>query len=153
MLILLIISFLIPLVYIGHLMSKVDKFMEKGDLMIKDDVISPVAIVLGGSDLAKQIIELLQKNAIPVLTLLEPFLVEQEKNFCYLFALSENDADNIILCKVGKKVYNIEKIISICNDRRNDGMFMSEGIYYLPSEDSTAQMLYEVVMEDTEVKV
>ena len=152
MLILLIISFIVPLVYIGHLMSKVDKFMKKGGLMIEDDMISPIAIVLGGTDLAKQITELLQKNAIPVLTLLEPFLLEQEQKFCYLFALSENDVDNIVLCKVGKKVYNIEKIISICNNRRHDGMFMSEGIRYLPSEDVTAQMLYEVVLEETEVK-
>jgi len=152
MLILLIISFLIPLVYIGHLMSKVDKFVKKGGF-IEDDVISPVAIVLGETDLAKQIIEHLQKNGIPVLTLLEPFLLEQEQNFCYLFALSENDVDNIVLCKVGKKVYSIEKIISICNDRRNDGMFISEGISYLPSEDVTAQMLYDVVMQENEVLV
>lgn len=150
--ILLVISFLILLLYVGHLMTKLDKFLSKGGLMIEDDKIYPVAIVLGGTDVAKQIIGLLQKNSIPVLTLTEPFLLKQEQNFRYLFALSEKDVDNIILCNVGKKVYSIEKIVSLCNDRRNDGMFISEGIPYLPTEDVTAQMLYDAVLEEKELK-
>jgi hypothetical protein len=151
--ILLIIAFLIPLVYIGHLMSKVDKFLGKGGLMVEDNVIRSVAIVLGGGDLAQQVIELLQKNGIPVLVLAEPFLVQQEHSFRYLFAMSESDADNIVLCKIGKKVYNLEKIISLCNDQRNEGMFISEKIRYLSGANVTAKLLYEIVLQETEVEV
>ncbi|WP_291636236.1 hypothetical protein [Clostridium sp.] len=144
---LLVIGFLIPLVYIGHLMSKLDKFLEKGGFKIEDDEICPVAIVLGTTDIAKQIIDILHNNTIPILILAEPFLLEKEQSFRYLFALSESDMDNMVLCKIGKKVYNVEKIISLCNDRKNEGMFMSEKIRYMPRENITAQMIYQSVMQ------
>lgn len=150
--ILLIISFVILLVYIGHLVSKLDKFLEKEGIKAQDDEIGPVAIVLGGDDLAKQVTQLLQKNGISVLSLIEPFMVQQEQSFRYLFALSENDVDNIVLCKIVKKVYNIENIISLCNDRRNEGLFMSEKIRYLSGENVTAQLLYEIVLHSAEVQ-
>ena len=151
--ILLVISFFIPLVYIGHLMSKLDKFFAEGGFMLEDDERYPVAIVLGGTDLAKQVIELLQENKIPVLALSEPFLLQQEQSFRYLFALSKNDVDNIVLCKIGKKVYNIEKVISLCNDQGNKDMFISEKIRCLSSENITAQLLYDIIVKETEVKV
>lgn len=151
--ILLIIGFMIPLVYIGHLMSKLDKFLGKEGIQAQDDAICPVAIIFGEANLAKQVTQLLKKDGVPVLTLTEPFLVQQEQCFRYLFALSENDADNIVLCKIGKKVYNIEKIISLCNDRRNEEMFMSEKIRYLPCENVTAQLLYESVLHSAEVEM
>jgi len=151
--ILLIIGFVIPLVYIGHLMSKLDKFLGGEGIKAQDDTICSVAIVLGEADLAKQVTQLLQKAGVPVLTLTEPFLVQREQCFRYLLALSENDADNIVLCKIGKKVYNIEKIISLCNDRRNENMFMREKIRYLPGANVTAQLLYESVMNSAEVEM
>ena len=151
--ILLIIGFVIPVVYIGYLISKLDKFLEEEGIKVQDDTICPVAIVLGGADLAKQVTQLLQKDGISVLTLTEPFLVQQEQCFRYLFALSDNDADNIVLCKIGKKVYNIEKIISLCNDRRNEGMLMSEKIKYLTGANVTAQLIYERVLNSTEVEM
>ena len=151
--ILLIIGFVIPLVYIGHLMSKLDKFLGKEGIKAQDDAICPVAIVLGAADLAKLVTQFLEKDGIPVLTLTEPFLVQKEQCFRYLFALSENDADNLVLCKIGKKVYNIENIISLCNDRRNEGMFKSEKIRYLMGENVTAQLIYESVLHSTEVEM
>lgn len=147
---LLVIVFLIPLVYIGYLMSKLDKFLEKGGFKTKDDEICPVAIVLGTTDIAKQIIAILQNNTIPILILAEPFLLKQEQSFRYVFALSESDMDNMVLCKIVKKVYSVEKIISLCNDRKNEDMFLSEKIRYLLSKNVTAQMIYQSVMQETE---
>ena len=150
--ILLVIGFLIPVVYIGHLMTKLDRFLGQGGFQLKYNEMIPVAILLGGTDLAKQVERLLQENGIPVLTLSEPFLLQQQ-NFRYLFALSENDADNIVLCKVVKKIYIVEKIISLCNDRRNESMFKGEEIPYVLEENVTAQMIYEFVVKDTEVEL
>jgi hypothetical protein len=149
--ILLALGFLIPFVYIGYLLSKLDKFLEETGAVIEDRKKSPVAIVLGSTDLAKQVGELLEKNRIRVFHLTEPFLLEREQNFRYMFALSENDADNIVLCKIGKEVYSIEKIISLCNDPRNEGMFLGERIRYLSVQGVTAHMLYQAVAQDTEV--
>ncbi|MGE4284517.1 MAG: hypothetical protein AB7G87_12500 [Clostridia bacterium] len=150
--VLLIIGGLIPFVYFGYLVSKLDKFLAQGGFAMEDDKMCPIAIVLGQTELAKQITNLLREDKIPVFPLTEPFLLEREKNFCYLFALSENDADNIVLCKIGKKVYGVNKMISLCNDRRNEGMFISERIRYLSGENITAQTIYRTVLQETEAK-
>ena len=151
--ILLVIGFLIPVVYIGYLLTKLDKFLVEGGFQIEYKEMLPVAIVLGCNDLATQVAQLLQKNGIPVLNLSEPFLLEQQQSFRYLFALSEKDVDNIVLCKVAKKVYGIEKIISLCNEGKNESMFKSERICYLSDENVTAEMLYKFVVKETEVEL
>jgi hypothetical protein len=150
--ILIIVSLLVPVIYLGYLLSKLDKFLEKGGFVMEKDETYPIAIVLGESNLAKQMTELLEKNKISVWPLKEPFLIEQEKSFQYIFALSESDADNIVLCKIGKKLFNVEQIISFCNERRNENMFINEKIRYLAGEDITAQMLYQVVLKETGVQ-
>jgi hypothetical protein len=150
--ILIIVSLLIPIIYLGYLLSKLDKFLEKGGFVMKKDETYPIAIVLGESNLAKQMTELLEENKISVWPLKEPFLLEQEKSFQYIFALSESDADNIVLCKIGKKLFNVEQIISFCNESRNENMFINEKIRYLAGEDITAQRLYRSVLKQTEVQ-
>lgn len=151
--ILLVVAFLIPLVYIGYLVSKLDMFLAQEVLENNNDKAFPVAIVLGETDLAKQIVKLLEKNRIQVLHITGPFLFKQEQNLQYLFALSENDADNIVLCEIGMKVYGIKDMISICNDRKDEGMFINEKIRYLLKDKVTVQILYNAVIQDAEVKL
>lgn len=150
--VLLLVGFLIPLVSFGYLLSKLDVFLEKNSVKIDNDKLLPTAIVLGETELAKQTAKLLENKGIRVLSINEPFLLETGGSFCCLFALSEKDADNIVLCKVGKKIYDIEGIISVCNDRRDEGMFISENINYILNETATAELLYQNATQNLEVK-
>lgn len=141
---------IIPFVFLGHLLSRLDKFLDGGGFQNEENKVSPTAVVLGVTELAIQITGILKNEGITVLTLTEPFLLEQGQNFEYLFALSDNDTDNIILCKIGRKVYNIDKMISICNDFQNKNMFKTENIRYLSRQEVTAQMLYQAVLQKVE---
>ncbi|MCR3922425.1 MAG: hypothetical protein NUK65_07915 [Firmicutes bacterium] len=149
---LLSIGFVLPFVVIGYLMTKLDTFLGQQTL-VRENSASPVAIVLGETDLAIQVTELLKEHNIGVLLLNEPFLLEREQKFRFLFALSANDADNIVMCKIGIKVYGIESMISLCNDRGNEQMLMRENIKFLLSEEANAQLLYQTVVSMTEGKV
>ncbi|MEG0775487.1 hypothetical protein [Clostridium sp.] len=151
--ILVIATLLIPVIYIGYLVSNVDKFFAKGGFKSEEDNITSTAIVLGETDLAKEIIVLLKKNNIPVLNLVEPFILDKELNFRYLIALSEKDVDNLVLCKIGKKLYTLDKIISLCNDRKNERMFTNEKITYFLGEQATPQMLYQFLIKEDEVRI
>jgi len=142
-----IVSILILVALIGYFISKVDLFLDKGGFTEEIKVVRPIAIVMGKTELAWRVAELLEENAISVCRLTEPFLVEQAQNFCCLFALSDNDADNIVLCNIGKKVYNIGKMICLCNDRTSEGLLKSEGICYMTGKEVTAQMLYQAVLQ------
>lgn len=147
---LLLLSIFLVVVFIGYFISKIDVFLDKGGFVREYVQICPFAIVMGETELAMQVIELLKKDAIPVFRLTEPYLAEQEHKFRCLFALSGDDADNIVLCKIGKKIYNIEKIICLCSDRKNEGLLKNEGISYLTDREATAELLYQAVLHDTE---
>lgn len=150
---LLIIGTLIPVVLIGFYVAKLDKFLEKGGFKKAEDEIHTAAVVLGSSALAQDITVLLQKSKIQVFPLHEPILLEQGQNFRYLFALSERDADNIVICKICRRLYGTEKMISLCSDRLNERMFVSERIRYMPYKEATAQMLYQLVLTESEVSL
>ena len=146
-----ILGALFPVIIIGYYVAQLDRFMEKGGIKKAENEIPPVAIVFGESVLAKDITALLQEKEIQVFRLYEPILFEQGRNFCCLFALSEKDTDNIVVCKICRRVYGIEKMISLCNDRLNERIFISEGIRYMPFKETTAQMLYQLVLTESEV--
>lgn len=150
--ILLVISFLIPLIFVGYLISKLDVFLSNNAVSIESTEKSANAIVLGRTVLASNIIELLENRGLQVIHLTDPFQLAQERKLCYLFALSESDADNIAFYKIGKKLYCIENMISICNDNRNENMFKSENVNYLPREKTSADKLLQMVLQQSEVK-
>ncbi|MEL7570847.1 MAG: hypothetical protein AAGU14_09855, partial [Eubacteriaceae bacterium] len=60
----------------------------------------------------------------------------------YLLTLSESDIDNLTMCAIYKKVYNIKNIISICNDRKNTNMFVQEKNPYIFKEFATPELIY-----------
>lgn len=128
-------------------------FLAKNTKAISVEKTNPIAIVLGRTEYAKQLTLLLEEKGVQVVTLTEPFLLSREKNICYIFSLSESDADNIVLCKIGKKLYNIDNMIAICNDRINERMFISENIQYMLNEGVTAYSLYKAIQRDMEVRL
>lgn len=145
--ILLLLGIAILFCYFGYrVMKMIDNFIAVSNVS-EDTKTYPIAIVLGKTELANQVIALLEKNRIRVLYLTEPFLIEQEQQFTYLFALSENDADNIVLYKIGFKLYGLEKMIALCNDSRNESMFNKEKIHFLSARGVTAQMIYDTVLQ------
>ncbi|MEA4847448.1 MAG: hypothetical protein VB106_09485 [Clostridiaceae bacterium] len=150
--ILLVISFLIPLIFLGHLMSELDIFLSNNAIAIANADRSASAIVLGKNDLAEKIIGLLENKELRVIRLTDPFQLIQERKLYYLFALSESDADNIAFYKIGEKLYGIEKKISICNDKRNENMFISENINYISNAKASADKLFQMVLQQAEVK-
>ena len=150
--ILLVISFLVPLIFLGYLMSELDVFLSNNAIAIANADKSASAIVLGKNGLSEKIIELLKNKGLQVIHLTDPFQLIQERRLYYLFALSESDADNIAFCKIGKKLYGIENKISICNDKRNENMFISESINYVLKEKASADKLFQMVLQQPGVK-
>lgn len=151
--ILLVICFLVPFIYFGYLMSRIDKFLSDNSASISDAGKSAFAIVLGKTELARKIIELLENKGIQVINLADPFQLIKEQNLCCLFALSKNDADNIAFCKLGNKLYGINNIISICNDIRDENIFKSENVNYLLKENASVDELFQHMQQNPEVKL
>ncbi|HZK25640.1 MAG TPA: hypothetical protein VFC74_09710 [Oscillospiraceae bacterium] len=149
---LLIMLFLSPFIVIGYLVARLDRFLAGGGI-VKDEVeVHPAAIVFGQSSLAQEVTKILHKNKVRVFTIQEPFILAHKDNVQFLFALSENDADNLVLCKIGKRIYGIEKAICLCNEQINKRLFGSEKISFLSGEEATACLFYQTVLHKAEVK-
>lgn len=147
---LLVISFIIPLTYIWYLISKLGDFLESKEIQAAAPVEQASSIVLGDTILVEKTTRLLERKGIRVICLTDPFQLIQEKELCYLFALSNSDADNIAFCKIGKKLYCIKKSFGICNDRKNENMFISEKINYLLVEETSPEKLILMVQPEVE---
>lgn len=50
------------------------------------------------------------------------------KDITYLIAASDNDADNLSFCNIGKKLYQPTVILSVCNEVENQRLFDKTGI-------------------------
>lgn len=147
----LVISFLIPLAFIWYLISMLGNFLDNNPIPAVNLEESASSIVLGSTRLAEKITGLLEEKGFRVIRLTDPFQLTQEKRLCYLFALSESDADNIAFSKIGKKLYCIRKSIGICNDRRNESMFVSEKVNYVLVGEASAEKLIQMVLPQPEV--
>jgi len=147
----LVISFLIPLVFIWYLISKLGDFLDNGPISAVDSVEPASSIVLGSSRLAEKTTGLLEEKGLRVIRLTDPYQLTREKKLHYLFALSDSDADNIALSKIGKKLYCIKRSIGICNDRKNESMFMSEKVNYILIKEASAEKLIQMVLLQPEV--
>lgn len=148
---LLIISFLIPLVFIWFLISKLGNYLDNNTLKSDDTDSTASSVVLGDTPLAENTARLLDRKGIHAIRLNDPFQLTNEKKLCYLFALSDNDADNIAFSKLGKKLYFIKASIGICNDQNNENMFKSEKMNYIYADGASADKLVQLVLQQPEV--
>jgi hypothetical protein len=143
---------LIPLAYIGYLLSRFDRFVKKGGFVSDTPTTELTAAVMGDGEMSRELAEMLKKDKINILKLKGPDLSEQMRSCSCLFAISESDIDNLVLCRVGRKLFNIDRIIGLCNDTKNENLFQSENIPYFTKGTVSAQKLYQVMTRQTETK-
>ncbi len=148
MLILIIIPIIAVFIYIGIRLNKVDRYLnERGFIAIEPN---PAAIILGEGEISMHVAALLEKRGIESYMLSEPYILNHEKPFRYLFALSGDDADNILMCKIARKIYRVEEMISLCSDRANEDIYRSENIPYILTETVNADTLMGMVFKRQE---
>jgi len=134
-----------PFIYLGHVLSKLDNFLDKNSIAPQNDKNQPYAVVFGKTKIADQVKDKLNHKNIPIYSISTPYLFEQGYEFRYLFALSDDDSDNIAISIVGKKIYNIDHILSICNDLNYANAFREDGIQYYQSNKVSAEMLCQIL--------
>ncbi len=141
----------IPFVCIEHLMPRVERFFETSEFE-ENSSGRYMALVIGKNELADETVRLLKVQNIRVLLEAEPFMPGQNQEFHYIFALSDNDVDNILMCRIGKKTYNINNIIGLCNDIRNERIYKSEGIPFFYNKDITAKAIIQTILQEKEAR-
>lgn len=114
----------------GYLvMSNIDRFLDKNvqtvedyfmDEGIIDNQEEHKSILIFGDNKITSLIKDYCDSQNYVFRVIEDINnIDKRYKYLSLFALSNNDADNLMLSSIGLKVYSIPHIITLCNSRDN----------------------------------
>lgn len=123
-------------VYGMHLMKKIDCFLtENHKKQFTAAEIKESAIVFGTGRCVKQISASLRERGIHPICLKEIGFRREEGRVKYMIAVSSLDVDNITMCQLARRFYELKGVYSVCNEEMNRGMYKSAGISILTKEE------------------
>lgn len=128
-------------------MKKFDRFLDRQKAYVQKKAEPEQAVLLfGGTDSAKEMKKILAFEGVPCLHISQESEIDRELSYCYLFALSDNDLDNMMICRIGERILGVpgNKMVSLCNRTEHRKIFEEEGIPYRMRGTDVADMLYDV---------
>ncbi|SES63690.1 hypothetical protein SAMN05660297_00026 [Natronincola peptidivorans] len=122
---LIVIAFLLLGYYI---MDKVDKFIENNiqhsNEYHNDEYTDPslrkqkVLLIYGNNTLTNLVKKYCDSQKYMYESITDIHSIDTQAGYIYLFALSNKDADNLMVGSIGFKIYSIPNVISLCNNQK-----------------------------------
>jgi len=123
-------------------MKGLDRFLDRQRKQVPEEAGSEQEVLLfGGTDSAKEMEKILSFRKIPYLHISKESEIDRGLVYHYLFALSDDDLDNIMMCRIGERIFSIpgDNMVSLCNSAENRKIFEEKGIpYQMRGADLTA---------------
>ena len=63
----------------------------------------------------------------------------------YIIALSESDLDNLSFCNIGKRLYQLKRTFSVCNETENKKLFAKNDIHVLDKKEIGQENIYKLL--------
>lgn len=106
-----------------------------------DEIKTEKALIFGKLPISLNIMELLDKYDVAYALIKDINELNISYSYNYLFAVDDNDFENLMICSICKKMMGINKIISVCNLSNNKKIFEDNHIKYLFGTDIVANQL------------
>lgn len=123
-------------IYGMHLMKKIDQFLaaknEPQHFIYEEQ---DCALVFGNSRAVKQICSVLKEHHIRPVCVREVGFKREEGCIRYMIAVSALDVDNLTMCRLAEKFYDLRGVYSICNEEMNRNMYRNAGVNVLTKEE------------------
>lgn len=123
-------------IYGMHLMKKTDQFLaanKEPQHFIYEE--QECALVFGNGKAVKQISAVLKEHHIRPVCVREVGFKREEGCIRYMMAVSARDVDNLTMCRLAGKFYDLRGVYSICNEEINRNMYRSAGVSVLTKEE------------------
>lgn len=127
-----------------YLMRNVDRFMEKGGFEAEEQV-GVSAIVFGEEEKTEEICCYLEAKGIMPIRIEEIMFLKDWDNIQYVIAVSDSDQDNITICNLGRKIYALKDLVSICNEQENYAMYLRAGIHLARAADAVTEQIDRII--------
>jgi trk system potassium uptake protein TrkA len=104
---------------VAHFLTK--SFLSKG---------YNVSIINNDKEYCKKLARLHSKSTIVCGDGTRPYILEDAGiNYCdIVIGLTKNDPDNLVVCQIAEKIYNVKKTFAMVSDPRNIGIFKKLGV-------------------------
>ena len=116
-----------------YFMKQLDRFWARRRAHAAEEA-DPERVVLlfGGTEPAKEMETILSHERIPCLHISEESEIDRGLVYRYVFALSGDDLDNIMICRIGERILGMPKnqMVSLCNRAENRKIFEEKDIPY-----------------------
>ncbi len=114
-------------------MKKLDLFLDRQGTHAAEKADSErAALLFGGTDSAAEMEHILSREKIPCRHISKESEIDRGLIYDYLFALSDDDLDNIMICRIGERILGMPKsrMVSLCNSVEHRKIFEEKGIPY-----------------------
>lgn len=123
-----------------YFMRNIDHFMERGGIQSEKSS-DESAIVFGEEEKTETICDYLENKGIVPIRIEEIMLSRDWYNIQYVIAVSDSDQDNITICNLGRKIYELKDLISICNEQENYALYLRAGIHLARAGDTVTEQI------------
>lgn len=118
---------------------KLDDFNKKGGVREEPKASEREQILIyGNKTVERNVKKLLKETGWEVIGIQAVTFGQSWKNVKYILAVSESDEENVTVCIIGKKLYELSKTFGICNDLENRKFFEKAGIQILDQQEQAA---------------
>ena len=116
----------------------------------RSDSSSARVLLFGFSELADDLVELLEKHNIEYLQIAGENELDKSVSYSHLIALSDSDLDNLMISRIGERMMNIGFQLILCNELGNDNIFQNHGMPYFYKKERTADEIIRQMFSVTE---
>ncbi len=147
--ILLIASMITIAVVIYFLMKRLDRYIDQhrilSELVPNHQPEKPYALILGENPIADQLKKLLDSKKIDYLQIKDPNNLDKTKSYSHLFAVSNDDLNNMLVCIIINKIMNDCSTIAVCNQLQDQKLYEQNNIPYLLVQEIDADVLFQYI--------
>lgn len=127
-----------------YLMRNLDRFMDRGGFQ-GDETSGVSAIVFGEEKKTDEICCYLEEKGIMPIRIEEIMFLKDWDNIQYMIAVSDSDQDNITICNLGRKIYELKDLVSVCNEQENYAMYLRAGIHLARAGDAVTEQIERII--------
>ena len=146
---LLVVGLLLVFGFGCYIMMRIDKLLNQIGKESKENKIinsdKSLAIVYGNSDLSSELVQIMTNQGIDFIHIEEENQLYHIGYFSHLFAISESDIDNLMICVVADRIMEVYEKIAICNCVEDQNIFHQNHIQYLDGNRIAAQTLFHTL--------
>lgn len=123
-------------IYGMYLMKKIDRFLDVNHKQTPSGSLpAESALVFGGGKAVKQICAVLRERDIHPVWVKEVGFKREEERIRYIIAVSASDVDNLTMCRLAERFYDLKGNYSVCNEEVNRNMYKSAAVKVMTREE------------------